>query len=445
MFRKLHIHLTLFCTFVTGVIFLSLTFICLLFAGKSLKETSYSSFMSQLNSALIHLQEQEFVSHQWLNQLLEKGQLTLYLYDNGNPLFYQDYHTSAEEQKQIQEAEKIAQDKLGMDLFSKQANELTVHEEYDFISSSGKSFYASAGIIPKKEGFLSFILLSPLEDYSSRIGHLRLIICMTDLIAIVALFLFFRYFTKRMIIPLEKSQEKQNQFIASASHELRSPLSVLHSGMEVLRETNDPDRQAHVLDLMQKEGTRMQHLIRDMLLLAHSDSDRLSLHLTPCQPDELLLSLYENFEALAAKQMISLTLHLPDELIRDFCCDRERITQVFSILMNNALSYTPSGGTIHLSLSLRRISVLFRFSDTGCGIPDHEKTLIFDRFYRSDRAHTDKEHFGLGLCIAKELISAHSGKIWVEDSPEGGSCFCVELPRTNYSSSCELCSKKTFL
>lgn len=434
MFRKLHIQLTLFCTLVTGLIFLTLTFICLSFAEKSLKETSYASFLSQLNSALIHLQEQEIISHQWLNQLMEKGQLTLYLYDNGTPLFYQNYHETEEERKQIQEAKKIAQDKLGMDLFSRQANELTVHEEYDFVSSTGKTFYASAGIIPKKEGFLSFLILSSLEDCNSQIRHLRFIICITDLIAIVLLFLFSRYFTKRLIVPLKKSQEKQNQFIASASHELRSPLSVLHSGMEVLKKTNDPDRQSRVIDLMQQEGTRMQNLIRDMLLLAQSDSDHLPLHLTTCQPDELLLSVYEAFETVASGKNISLSLHLPDELVRDFCCDKERITQVFSVLMNNALSYTPSGGTIHLSLIVEQSFLLFRFSDTGCGVPDPEKALIFDRFYRSDHAHTDKEHFGLGLCIAKELVTAHKGEIWVEDSSEGGSCFCVKLPRVKKGS-----------
>ncbi len=102
--------------------------------------------------------------------------------------------------------------------------------------------------------------------------------------------------------------------------------------------------------------------------------------------------------------------------------------QVFSILLDNALSYTPSNGTINLSLSLHKAFPRFSISDTGCGISEQDKKLIFDRFYRSDQAHTDKTHFGLGLCIAKEIITAHQGRIWVEDSAEGGSCFFVELP-----------------
>lgn len=431
MFRKLHIQLTLFCTFVTGLIFLSLTLICLFFAEKGLKENNYAAFMSQLNSALIHLQEQETISHQWLNQLLEKGQLILYLYDNSTPLFYQSYHDTTEEKQLAKEAEQEAKKRFGIDIFSRQTSQLTVHEEYEFISFTGESFYSSAGIIPKKEGSLSFIILYSREDYHNQIRQLQFVIFLTDLIAVVLLFLFFRHFTKRMIVPLEKSQEKQNQFIASASHELRSPLSVLRSGMEVLKETKDLARQAHVIELMQEEGARMQSLIRDMLFLAHSDSGQLPLQVTACQPDELLLAVYETFEAMAAQKNITLSLTLPEELVRDFRCDRERITQIFSVLMNNALSYTPAGGTIQLSLTVHPSFVLFRFSDTGCGVPDHEKTLIFDRFYRSDHAHTDREHFGLGLCIARELVTAHKGEIWVEDNPAGGSCFCVKLPRSS--------------
>ena len=96
--------------------------------------------------------------------------------------------------------------------------------------------------------------------------------------------------------------------------------------------------------------------------------------------------------------------------------------------MDNALSYTPSGGKICISLKFIKPYLVFSFSDTGCGVPDNEKTLIFGRFYRSEHNHTDKEHFGLGLCIAKEIVSAHNGKIWVENNAYKGSCFYVKLP-----------------
>ena len=68
-------------------------------------------------------------------------------------------------------------------------------------------------------------------------------------------------------------------------------------------------------------------------------------------------------------------------------------------------------------------------SDSGCGVPDDDKTRIFDRFYRAEQSHTSKDHYGLGLCIAKEIVTAHRGKIFVTDAPEGGACFSVVLPR----------------
>ncbi len=165
-----------------------------------------------------------------------------------------------------------------------------------------------------------------------------------------------------------------------------------------------------------------------MLLLANADSDHLPMQMELCQPDELLLNAYEKYESLAAKKQISLLISLPDTLFPDCYCDRERIMQVFSILLDNALSYTPSNGTIQLSLTLNKAFLCFVVSDTGCGIAEEDKKRIFDRFYRSDQAHTDKMHFGPGLCIAKEIVTAHQGKICVEDSAEGGSCFFVELP-----------------
>lgn len=428
MFRKLHLQLTLFCTLVTGFIFLTLTLICLLFAKNSLKKNDYATFMTQLNAALIHLQEQDVISHQWLNQLLEKSRLKFYLYDNGSPLLYRHYHDSERESTLAQEARHTARKTFGIDIFTKQPAQLTVHKEYEFLSSDGQDYYASVGIIPKKNGSLSFLILSSQDTLNTQIRQLQVTICLADLAALFALFLFSRHFTKRLIVPLEKNHIKQIQFIASASHELRSPLSVLRSGMEVLTKTEDPDRQAHVIRLMQEESTRMQHLIGDMLFLAGSDSGQYTLRQEACQPDALLVTTFENYEALAGKKEISLSIHLPEELIQNFYCDRERIQQVFSILMDNALSYTPSGGAVHLSLYRNKAFLLFQFSDTGCGIPDHEKTLIFDRFYRSDHAHTNKEHCGLGLCIAKEIVTAHKGMIRVSDNPEGGSCFWVKLP-----------------
>ncbi len=153
-----------------------------------------------------------------------------------------------------------------------------------------------------------------------------------------------------------------------------------------------------------------------------------------------------------------LHLSLPDEVPPRCCCDADRITQVLSILLHNAVSYTPEGGTVTLSLCYRpssaqtsffhQISVQTRLrgtlhtgsnsgcfeitvTDTGIGISDTDKKHIFDRFYRAEKSRSTKGHFGLGLSIAQEIITAHHGKIKVEDNPSGGSIFIVQLPEND--------------
>ncbi|MCI8770146.1 MAG: HAMP domain-containing histidine kinase [Lachnospiraceae bacterium] len=433
MFQKLHLQMTLFCTTVTSCILLVLTLVCFFFAQNSLKKNDYNSFLTQLNAFLIHLQEQDTISHQWLNQLQGNGEIYFFLYDNKKPLSYQSYHFSKKESRLAKEAANIARKKYDVDIFSTDTHKIIVQAEFNFSPSTGTNYYASAGIIPKKSGTISFIILFSLEKQQKVLKNLRIIVCLAALAAIFLLFIFSWYFTKRIIIPLEESQKQQTLFIASASHELRAPLAVLRSGLEVLKNKITPAEQAHFIDLMTEESSHMQNLVNHMLLLANADSGHLPINPSAYQPDGILINIYEKYETLANKKNIVLFIDLPDELLPNCLCDIERITQVFTILMDNALSYTPAGGSIRLSLTLEPMHphgecLLFCFADTGCGVPETDKKLIFERFYRSEQVHTDKEHFGLGLCIAKEIVRAHKGNIWVEDHNGGGSCFYVRLP-----------------
>lgn len=430
MFRKLHLQLTVFCTLVTGSILLVLTGLCLFFAEKNLIQNNYTSFLTEISSTVSHLQEQDTISHQWLNQLQNNGHLRLYLYDNHTPLFYQQYHTSEEEQALSAEIILTARDQHGVDLFAASNKTVTTHTEFDFKSSSGSKYYVSVGMIPKTDGHLNFIILYSLTEQQDQLLHLRLIILAADCFAILLLAIFSWCFTQKMITPLSEAQKKQTRFIASASHELRAPLAVLRSGLESLSKATEINQQEHFIQLMSSETVHMQNLISDMLILANSDSGSLPMHMSACQPDCLLLSVYEKYEPLAIKKKIRLSLSLPEEMLPDCQWDVERMEQVFSILLDNALSYTPADGKINLSLEYDDHIFLFRVADTGCGIPDSEKALIFERFYRADQAHTGREHFGLGLCIAREIVEKHAGTIWAEDCPGGGSCFVVRLTKS---------------
>lgn len=439
MFHKLHIQMTFFCSFITSSILIALTLLCFNFAKNSLVKNNYASFLKELNILITQLQSQDSISHQWLRQLQEDNHLLISLYDNGNPLYYQSLNENSH-QALIYEAISTAQNNYELDIFQSSSSLLPTHEEFTATDSHNYSYYISAGKIPKSNGLLSFIVLYDLSGQQQQLAVLGWGIILADVTALLLLSLFSWFFTGRMLKPLESNQKQQIQFISSASHELRSPLAVMLSGLEAVEKAESDIDRHHFARLVREEGTRMQHLISDMLLLAGSDTKSFCLHLDIYQPDGILLNVYEKYEFLAQDKKISLTLSLPDEILPDLNCDFERINQVLAILMDNALSYTPSGGNIHLSLSYRKITpsgsgrIRFSIADTGTGVPDSEKKRIFERFYRYEASHTDKEHFGLGLCIARELIHAHKGKLWIKDTPGGGATFIVELSTNSINS-----------
>lgn len=284
-----------------------------------------------------------------------------------------------------------------------------------------------SALIPKSHGTVSMIILYSLDSVKHRILLQRLAFSGAAFLAILALSICSWFFTGRMITPLEKSRQEQTEFIAAASHELRSPLAVILSGISAMKKA-DPKEQGHFLSVIEKEGTRMSLLINDMLSLSNADNHSWKMHPVFCELDTLLLDTYEKYEPLMQDHHMKFFIELPEEEIPPCPCDPERISQVLGILLDNAISYVPENGKIILSLSQTKTHFLIRVKDNGPGIPDSAKTSVFRRFYRADSARNNRQHFGLGLCIAYEIISLHKGTISVLDTPGGGSTFQISLP-----------------
>ena len=192
------------------------------------------------------------------------------------------------------------------------------------------------------------------------------------------------------------------------------------------------EEQTGFFHTIRKEGIRMNTLINDMLTLAHSDANRFLVERKNAELDTLCTNAYEAFEPLCRQKHLALSLTLPEVPLPRCLCDPERIAQVLSILLHNAVSYTPEGGQVALSLTYsqeRKTAYEIIVSDTGIGISDAEKKQIFNRFYRAEKSRSTKGHFGLGLSIAYDIVTAHHGKITVHDNVNGGSVFIVQLPR----------------
>lgn len=434
MFQALHRKMTFFCSAITGAILIGLSIVCLLFARKAIIQTSYTAFQKELGSVLTNLQSQEYISHQWLRQMQTQHHFTMILYDNGEPLYYERLQSN--QQDALVDA---ALEAMSWDIFQSVDGYSSLHEEFSLRVSARQSYYASAGYLTRGKGRISFIILYDLTHQTRQLTRLMLLIVGADLVTLGLLVFFSWHFTGRLILPLEESQKRQQQFVADASHELRSPLAVMLSGLESAQKAEDEKDRQHFFSMIRQEGQRMQHLIADMLLLASTDARGMTLHLTEWLPDDLLLSVYEKYEPLVSAKEIALQFVLSEEDYDTCSADRERITQLLSILVDNAISYTPVGGKILLLLTLDKSDTVFVVADNGPSIPDEEKTHIFERFYRAEASHTDHGHFGLGLCMAQEIARAHHGTLVAADLedcaflagdfPRGsGVAFCLYLP-----------------
>lgn len=415
MFKKLHRQLTFFCSAITGAILLALSLVCLLFAQKAITQTGYTSFQKELVSVIASLQSQEYISHQWLKQMQDQHHFTIYLYDNQDPIYYdrlQDPHW--------EDLRNAVLKKSGTDIFTNTAGQTIAHKELTYRVSAKETYYTSVGYVLRGDGQIRFVILYDKSHQTRQIFHMTIGVITADFVTLFLLFLFSWIFTGRMVQPLEISQKKQQQFVAAASHELRSPLAVMLSGLETVEKADSIEERHHFLSLIREEGLRMQHLITDMLLLANADARGITLQTASVAPDDLLLSVYEKYESLAGSKGISLQFSLPDTSYRKCTLDIERITQVLSILMDNALSYTPQSGKILLLVTQSANHTMFAVADNGPSISPEEKAHIFDRFYRAESSHTDHDHFGLGLCTAQEIVRTHHGKILVQNP-----CHCT--------------------
>lgn len=426
MFKKLHIRLTLLCTVVSSFILVFMSFACLSFQEAESRERYFSDFQVNVNMLINYLESQSVISHNWLSQFHTDTRFEMDILDNGNRLAFGNLKPLRSKEPIFELIRETAEKEyLVYEKSITPQSILSTHVEFE-ITAEDIPYYAAVIMLPKNKGVLNIAILHAQEDLQKTITTQRLYFAIADIAGILLLAIFFWFFTWRMILPLIENRKKQTEFIASASHELRSPLTVMLSALSAMKHASptDAERFSQTIAL---EGKRMSRLIDDMLALSSADSAHFTVRKSAVELDTLLLSAYEKFEALAKDKNISLKINLPDESVPPCQCDKERIEQVLSILLDNALSYTPIGGAIRLSLQASTDKFTLRVADNGIGIPDTEKKAIFDRFYRCDKSHKDKEHFGLGLCIAWEIVHMHKGKLWVEDTPGGGATFVMVL------------------
>lgn len=431
MLSKLHKQLALFSTIVISLIILTITLIYLYISEDSIRknyEDSFSTTYRALNSAISKGSLHSGISHRFITGLEKPNGYYIHIVDNDRVYLSESLQKSYKSRKHLYDAaEQAALDlqtfKFG-DFPPNQYNSVISRQLHTTIDDVEYRIYIAQ--ITDGENYMGYILLAPLHVLEKRITRQRLQFLAIYIVSLIIIYVFAYLFIGHMMKPIRENRKRQSQFIASASHELRTPLAVILSSLSAL-EIASGDDAVQFRKAIHSEGQRMSRLVDDLLLYSSTESHTIHLNMEQIQPDTLLISTYEKYYPLLSQQNIDLHIQLPDDTIPNILCDLQRMEQVFSIFINNALSYAMSGNYLELKLTHDNRYVEFRVIDKGPGISDENKKLIFNHFHRIDTSHASRSHFGLGLGIARELVHLQHGKIWVEDTIPNGCTFVVRL------------------
>jgi len=236
----------------------------------------------------------------------------------------------------------------------------------------------------------------------------------------------------QMMTRLERSFAALRRFTADASHELKTPLTVLRAGVErAITTPNLPQDTLATLEETLQEIKRMTELVDALLTLARADEGIAPLHREPVDLRAIVEEVRETGELLAEESGVRVDVATPPEPMV-VSVDATRIRQLILNLLTNAVKYTPPGGTVRMQLGAADGRVILSVADTGIGIAPGDLPHIFDRFWRADSARTrtgERPGAGLGLAISKWIAEAHGGRIDVVSRPGRGTTFTVTLPR----------------
>lgn len=239
------------------------------------------------------------------------------------------------------------------------------------------------------------------------------------------LILIFHDFTR-----IKELESIRKEFVANVSHELRTPLTLIKGYVETLIDgaKDDPEVATRFLQTIHKHANRLAFLIEDLLTISQLESGQVIIHPQSTQLWPIVERVLDELQSTAAQKSITLANSIAADLLGR--ADADRVEQVIFNLVDNAIKYGRTGGSILISAEDAGDAVKVFVRDNGPGIPADAKDRIFERFFRVDRARSREQGgTGLGLSIVKHIIQAHGGKVWVESVVEKGSTFYFTLPK----------------
>lgn len=269
------------------------------------------------------------------------------------------------------------------------------------------------------------VIISMLEDKNS-ILHIRKMIILsssTAIFCIVLIYFLAKNISKTIVEPVEKTFEKQKQFISDASHELKTPLAVIEANSDVLKDQVGENKW---IDYIQNEIESMNKLVNELLLLTkieNVDNVKQYTKLNLSNEVEIIISM---FESIAYEKQVVIKNNIESDIMMDG--NKEDIEHIVSTLTDNAIKHTNKDGEVIINLKKEKNEIILEVKNMGEEIPQEEREKIFERFYRIDKSRNRNEkRYGLGLAIAKSTIEKYNGKIEV-DYKDKFTIFRVIIP-----------------
>ena len=267
---------------------------------------------------------------------------------------------------------------------------------------------------------IAFLDCSHEQDNLSRLLTICLVAGISCMVVLLGVVIWMSYWAVR---PVEEGFKRQKQFVADASHELKTPLAVISANTSVLENLHG---RSQWTENIQADVSRMSRLINDMLRLARLEQPESEVKLSTFDMSQMVSGLLLSFESMAFETEKSFSYDVEPDI--QYRGNQEELRRMLSIFLENAFKYSEAGGRVTCSVKMKKSKIVIEIYNTGSGISVEARERIFERFYREENSHSrEKEGCGLGLSIASQILERHRGKVKVESDGASYTMFRITL------------------
>src|SRR3989454_5542922 len=232
---------------------------------------------------------------------------------------------------------------------------------------------------------------------------------------------------RKSTTPIERSMEQMRRFMADAAHELRAPVTILRTRAEVaLGQDRDASRDAVTFQAIEREATRLGQVVGDLLTLARADAGERPIAQVPLYLDDVAAEAVDAVRTLAEQKQVQVEVGAFEEA--QITGDPTLVRELLLNVLDNAVKFTPAGGTVRLDVATADGRATVAVTDTGVGIPADQLPRVFERFYRGEPARHEAQGAGLGLAIARWIADAHGASIDITSTPGAGTTVKASFP-----------------